>query len=77
MKHISYLNSSIVLVSAIGAIVEGAIAIQAYMWIFGGIIFGSLAIFIPCMFVLKLRAMYLIDTQVEAKKPVRRTSPHV
>lgn len=72
MKHISYLTSALVIIFAGGAMVEGAIAIHAFMWIFGGIIFGSVAIFIPCMFVLKLRAMYLIDTSNVKKSIPRR-----
>ena len=73
MKHLSYVSSSIVFIVVVFALWKGYQAIEPNFVIIGWVVFGSVALFIPGLFAVKLWGIwYLEKKQAEEKKPVVR-----
>jgi hypothetical protein len=73
VKHRSYFTSSIVFIVVTFAIWKGYEAIAPDFAIIGWLLFGSVAIFIPCLFALVLWGIWEYEHRLsEGKKPVVR-----
>ena len=65
MKHLSYASSVVFFLALAFSLYWGYLAIAAYFYIIGWILFGSTAIALPLLFASKLRAIFLIDTNIK------------